>query len=118
MRAQGIEVPPPQEDTDPSSLWPPTADGFRTAVEERLGDLHDCYETYLQTDPDLGGDLKISFVLAPEDGAATPTEVKISDSNLHHTVLEGCIATIFEEFRFEASGSGMAVTWPLHLVPE
>lgn len=122
VRAEGIELPPvpppppatPAEEDAYGSIWPASRDGIENAVFERLGDLHDCYDTYLQVAPDLAGRASVSFVITVDGDVARPREVQLTSDELRHTVFEGCIATVFEELRFEPGGGIQAVTWPLN----
>jgi hypothetical protein len=104
----------PAEEDAYGSIWPASRDGIENAVFERLGDLHDCYDTYLQVAPDLAGRASVSFVITVDGDVARPREVQLTSDELRHTVFEGCIATVFEELRFEPGGGIQAVTWPLN----
>ncbi len=127
----GFEIPKPepgkpeetigfeqlQHDTDVGSVWPADASGIRSALEERLGDLHDCYETALAIDADVSGDVSVRFDVVPDGGPVThASNVTLPASELKDTMLEGCLATVFEELRFESPPDNITVNWPLTLM--
>lgn len=101
------------------SVFPLTADGIRDAVEERQEELHACYETQLHHTPDLAGMLTLGLEVEPGDGDwAHIASVDVIDAEFDAVFLEGCVATVFEELRFDAVDDPVLIRYPVEFSPE
>lgn len=88
--------------------------GIRHAVEERKVELQACYETHLHHTPDLAGRVILDLVVEPTDGAYSGVSgVDVIASDLEAPFLEGCIATVFEELRFEPVDAPVTISYPV-----
>ncbi len=108
-------APRPQPlDGDP---FPLDSQGIADAIDARREDLQACYETALFHTPDLEGSMVLTLVVEPDDeqDASIVSSVKTS-SDLDATILEGCIATVFEELRFQ-KGEQTTINYPVNLAP-
>lgn len=115
-------VPEGEEPEPPDTVWKPDPGGIRGAVRERIGEIRRCYEAWVELDPAIEGKLAVRFAITAEllDGAVDPaarakvTDVDIVGSTLDHTLVEGCVRSVFSELRFEPPPSGrLDVTYPL-----
>lgn len=91
----------------------PDLDGIQDAIDERMPELTACYETHLAHQPEANGKLVMAMQLAPEGTATKIAGVNIAASDMDATMMEGCIATVFEELRFDIVGQPTVVTMPL-----
>jgi len=75
--------------------------GIKRAVEGRQRDLDACYGTALFHTPGLPSQMVLTLQVEPEDGGEESAVTGVAvDSDLDTTILEGCIATVFEEVEF------------------
>ncbi len=96
------------------SIWPADMDGVKGAVGESLPGIVECYEGWLEQNPDLQGRVAVTFSITPgehEDDLASISAAEIDESTLGHTFMEGCVLSVMEELRFEAT-DGLTVTYP------
>lgn len=101
----------PPQPTAPHSL---DRDGIRGAIHEKLPELQDCYDAWLQQHPGLGGTLKLSFQITEADGGGVVQNIAIIDGGVGHLAFEGCVANVFDGLDFEPPQNGaMNVTYPL-----
>lgn len=97
------------------------ADGIRSAVQDSLPEIRDCYEEWLKVNPSIEGRLKVQFTVKtdeqnPADGKVTG--VSLGDERLGHLPMEGCVLSVFEDLKFEAPRGGeLKVTYPIALTP-
>lgn len=94
--------------------------GIAAAVRSSLTEIKACYDAWLRTNPDLGGKVVVDFTL--EQAKAIPGEGRISSaritsSSVGHTVMEGCIVSVFEDLRFEAPTDVLEVSFPIIMTP-
>ncbi len=93
---------------------PLTRDGIQAAVREAKPELRECYESWLQQQPKLAGDVSINFVIDANDaGQGGVQRLSIVDGGLGHTMLEGCVLNVMGELSFERPSSPLNVTYPL-----
>ncbi|MDP1830354.1 MAG: AgmX/PglI C-terminal domain-containing protein [Archangium sp.] len=115
LQALGVR-PEDFEPLDGGPLHALTRDGIRGAVAEELPAIRECYESWLQQYPTLGGKLKVEFTITeiPGRDRAKITRVEIPDGGIGHIPMEGCVRNVFKGMRFEAPRRGeMKVTYPL-----
>lgn len=115
LKALGLG-PEDVEPLDGGPLHALTRDGIKGAVAEELPAIKECYESWLQQNPALGGKLKVEFTIAeiPGRDRAKIMRVDIADGGMGHLVMEGCVRNVFKGMRFEApQGGEMRVTYPL-----
>lgn len=103
-------------------IFTPDSSGIRSAVREKIPEIKDCYESWLKMSPKLAGKLTFSFAILSTDtdggldpsGLARVGEVTLRDSTMRHPFMEGCVADVFSELRFQRpEGGRMDVTYPL-----
>lgn len=88
--------------------------GIQSAIRETLPEMRDCYESWLQQNPELGGTLQLSFQIVAADGGGVVQNIAILDGGVGHRVFEGCVANVFSGLEFEEpEGQPMSVTYPL-----
>lgn len=98
------ELKTPAEGATAPGTYRLDQDGIRQAVEAREADLQACYETAVFHTPDLAGSMTLSFVVEADPGTGLGHVASVDvDTTLDATVFEGCVVTVFEELRFEAT---------------
>jgi hypothetical protein len=76
--------------------------GVAAAVSLRRPDLEACYETALFHSPELQGTLTLVLQVEPQEGEAFGRVTSVeTEGDLEATVFEGCVATVFEEIKFD-----------------
>ncbi len=94
-------------------------ESIAAAMDARTEDLVACYQTALFHTPDLEGKLTLTLELIPEEGQDHATVDSVTtDSELEAPVLDGCIATVFEELKFDVGDEQTTLTWPVVFRPE
>jgi len=92
-------------------------DGIKSAIGEKIPELRQCYEDWLQANPTLAGRMKVSFTIAedPQTGLGDVTQLEIADGDLDHFALQGCVMNVFKDLHFEAPANGpVRVNYPLN----
>lgn len=98
-----------------AGLRPLTPEGIQGAMQDALGDISDCYENWLQQNPDLSGRMTMHFVVRAEgdSGVATIAVVEVIDGGLGHVAMEGCVGNVIHGLRFEPPAEGeTSVNYP------
>jgi len=90
-------------------------EGIRAAVHAGRADIRDCYEQWLQFQPDLSGEMRIHFTIERDDaGAGRVSRVSIPDGGLGNPAFDGCVALAFQGMTFEPPPDGrIEVNYPL-----
>lgn len=109
------------EDREPEDagvpIHPVTSDGIRAAVKAALPEIKECYDGWLQQNPDLGGRVKIKFRIAEIPGRDRAKVMDVDtadDAGVGNIAFEGCVKNVFKTLRFERPEDGeMSVTYPL-----
>lgn len=102
-----------EEEAEPG-VFPMDPEGIKAAIGERTPDLKACYETALFHTPGLEGVLTLVLEVAPAEGEPHARVSKVDvESDLDAVVLEGCIATVFEELRFDTD-TATTLRYPVH----
>jgi TonB family protein len=116
-----IEVLEPVEPVTPApaaSARPPghlDKDQIRAVIGANRAQIRSCYETRLESAPNLRGKVAIRFVIGA-DGQVL--ESKVRESTVGDPELEGCIAARVGTFRFPPTGGGVVVvTYPFIFKP-
>lgn len=79
-------------------------EGVTAAVQERRKDLEGCYETALFHTPGLSGTMTLTLEIVPKEGERWATVASVdTDATTDAAVFEGCVQTVFEELRFDAT---------------
>ncbi|MFZ5440041.1 MAG: AgmX/PglI C-terminal domain-containing protein [Myxococcota bacterium] len=116
LRALGLT----EKDLEPADAGPlhaVDAKGIRSAVQDKLPEIKECYEAWLQQNPQLSGTLKVQFRIAeiPGRDRSKVMDIDIPDGGMGHAMMEGCVKNVFSDLRFETPRGGEArVTYPLH----
>jgi len=87
--------------------------GIADVLRGQMGDIKDCYESWLKENPDLEGRLVVEFAIEadPEDpDIGVVTEVDIPDTDVDHVWMEGCVARVVSEAEFPPPADGGTVT--------
>lgn len=114
LRELGI----PEDAVEPADAGPLHAldrDGIKGAIGEKLPEIKECYESWLQSNPNLGGKLRVEFQIVEIPGRARGKvqAIEIADGGIGHVAFEGCVRNVFDDLRFEApKGGEMRVTYP------
>jgi hypothetical protein len=123
--APGDEDRPDPEDTgraeDEIPVFTSDARGFRAAMRDRMPAIRECYEGWLELQPQLAGELVVQFVLEPPEAGADVTRVQnvdLVDSDVPNPVFEGCVLASLEDLRFEPLDSMKVFTYPLRFSTE
>jgi hypothetical protein len=91
-------------------------DGIKGAVAEKLPEIKECYESWLQQNPALMGKVKVEFRILeiPGRDRGKVMGVTIADGGMGHVAMEGCVGNVFKTMRFEAPRGGeLRVTFPI-----
>lgn len=98
-------------------VFPLDQEGIDRAVRERQTDMQACYETALFHTPGISGKMTLALRIEPDAGQPWGRVASVeSDSTLDATVLEGCLATVFEELRFDAR-EPITIRYPITFEP-
>ncbi len=88
----------------PGGIYALDQDGIAAAVASEHDELTACYETALFHTPGLSGKMTLELEVVPVEGQPHGTVETVDiESDLDATVLEGCIATVFEDLKFAAT---------------
>ena len=107
----------PRQATAAPKRWPVDREGIRGAVREALPQVKDCYESWLEINPNLGGTLTVKFRII-EDAAGeggVVADAALGRSDMDHPFLEGCVLNAMSDLRFDRPPDGeVNVAYPLH----
>ncbi|MEW5738097.1 MAG: AgmX/PglI C-terminal domain-containing protein [Myxococcota bacterium] len=110
------QQPVPQTPPDAGLPFRLDKDGIKAAVAERIPELRECYDAWLEANPSLAGKIKVSFTIAenPDTGLGDVIEIGVLDGGLDHFALQGCVMNVFQDLHFEAPVNGpVKVNYPL-----
>jgi TonB family protein len=96
-----------------------TLDSIRAIVQENRQKIRDCYDAALKNNPDIVGDLVVSFVIDP-NGRVKSAEVNWNESDIHVPELDTCAVAAIRSLMFPASSKGLesSVNYPFNLNPK
>ncbi|MFN3202735.1 MAG: AgmX/PglI C-terminal domain-containing protein [Bradymonadia bacterium] len=119
-------------DVEEAMIWSLDKEGVVGAMKEIKPHIEECYDGWAKrTEDPIEGRVAIQFTIdAPDVEEGSDTEaaqdrpgqikaVKIVQSDLDHSALEGCIVNSIEGVKFQApeSGEPLEVTYPFLLEP-
>lgn len=108
-------IPPPPVDP------PPTRVAVQNAVRSAKPLVGDCYAQALEHSPDLGGTLKVSFTVTPDDeGVGRIRDAEVLDEGLRQPFLEMCVLEALGTAEYpvpEGADGELKVTYPFVLRP-
>ncbi|MCP4871076.1 MAG: AgmX/PglI C-terminal domain-containing protein [Proteobacteria bacterium] len=120
-----LDDPEPSDPNELRTIWSVDPQGIDAAVREALPQLRECYQAWLNVDPDIGGRVLFEIVIdVPQDGEAaedgTPlaaiTELGIADTTVEHPMMESCALNVFSDLWFSPPDNGpVKVTYPVVL---
>jgi TonB family protein len=130
----GIDPAPPAapEAEDASSVSAPSAapsaapssdtrtlEAIRAVVQDNRQKVRDCYDAALKNNPDIVGDLVVSFVIDPQ-GKVKSAEVDWNESDIHVPELDTCAVAAIRSLTFPPSSKGLesTVNYPFNLNPK
>lgn len=96
-----------------------TLESIRGVVSENRQKVRDCYEAALKNNPDIVGDLVVSFVIDPQ-GKVKSAEVNWNESDIHVPELDTCAVAAIRSLTFSPSSKGLesTVNYPFNLNPK
>lgn len=100
---------------DAGHLWTTDAEGIQSAIFESLDGIRECYDGWLELQPDLEGEIVVRFVISEADGDGAVSGAEVVDGTLpEHTFFDGCVLNVMSTMRFEAPADGgeMVVNYP------
>ncbi len=77
------------------------------AVKYHLDQIHGCYRTQLQHDPELQGQLVVRFGISIDGGVSSAS---VEESSLDNQVMEQCVCNRFRQMEFPSPRGGPMVT--------
>lgn len=102
-----------EADKEQTPVFATTADGIREAMAYIKYDIKECYEEWLKLGKPIGGRIKLRFEIVDDGSGASGTrDVRIDDSTLQHTALDGCVGNAVAGLQFEATQEAVSVTYP------
>jgi len=85
-------------------------------VRDQIPEILQCYQGWLQRNPDLEGRINVKFVIATSEedpDLGYVREVDLADTTIGNVWMEGCVLSAMEDAEFEApSGGVVIVTYP------
>lgn len=107
----------PEVPEEAHSIWPATAQGIRSAVEELEPQLRECYLGWKLEAPDLEGEVIVVLTVSPNDtdpGLGTVTEATLEDTSLDHEWMEACVLSVMSGIELEdPPADGLMISYPL-----
>ncbi len=105
------EVPEPSEEgAEPEVLYSTSKEGINDAIRERLSEIRECYQAWLELQPDLEGTVEVKFVISDVDGVGEVTRTETLDTTTtDHTLFEGCVLNVMSTLAFESPEDGGVV---------
>lgn len=96
---------------EPSAeLLPADEEGIDAAVFPQLRDIRECYQAWLEAQPDLAGRIVVRFVVSEQGGTGVVDRIAIVEgTSTGNTLFEGCVMNVMSELRFEAPPGGGTV---------
>ncbi|MBI4821391.1 MAG: AgmX/PglI C-terminal domain-containing protein [Deltaproteobacteria bacterium] len=91
------------------------APGIKSAMQSAVPEIKECYETWLQSNPGLGGKLIVEFTIAADGDEGRVSGAKVAESELGHVFMEGCIMNAVEDLAFDRPGEEIKVRYPFQL---
>jgi hypothetical protein len=105
-----------EEGEQEPELFPLSKEGINDAIRERLGEIRDCYQAWLEVDPELAGKVVVKFhVRENDEGYGEVYEALTQEgTDTNNDFFEGCVVNVMSELRFEppADGGMMTVSYP------
>ncbi len=90
--------------------YPTSKEGINDAIREELSEIRECYQSWLNMEPDLEGEVKVKFVISDVEGVGEVTSTEIMDqTTTSHTLFEGCVLNVMSDLKFEAPEDGGVV---------
>jgi hypothetical protein len=114
-RAETTSSPASERETGTKTLHAADTDGIREAIRADLRELQTCYDEWIKVNPKLDGKVTVAFrLVAAGTGKARIEAARITESQLQHTALEGCVSSVINELSFSDPPNGrLDVTYPL-----
>jgi hypothetical protein len=109
------EVIPPEK-LDEVMVWGTDADSLQGSIMEQHEEFVRCYDAWLEVEPELAGMLKIGLTIGQateQDSLASVTALDVVDSDLDHSVFEGCIIGALQDLTYEQTDGDIVVNYPM-----
>lgn len=116
-----------EEQTD-DLIFSTDREGIKSAMDEVVPELFECYEAWLKTNQELQGKMTISFIIdhqtsdeerevADADTYARVRDAQLMIDGLAHPMMKGCLLNSVEGLKFEAVNEHMEVHYPFYFAP-
>lgn len=122
--AASSDAPGPRTPSGPSSSSSGpadtrTAESINAVIQANREQVRACYDRALESNPDIVGDLVVSFVIDPS-GKVKSAEIDWNESDIHVPELDACATAAIRSLTFPASSRGLEsqVTYPFNLNPK
>jgi len=99
----------------PAMVWSVDKDGIQGAIQDTTPAIKECYQAWLKAEQAIGGRIVIRFTISanPENpDIGQITDVGVNDSELDHTLLEGCVLNAVSETVWVAPDEPLTVNYP------
>jgi hypothetical protein len=97
----------------PRKRYAVNVDGIRAAIGSALPEIQECYEGWIQQEPQLAGRMVIGFQIGPDDaGTGGITQLSIVDGGLGHALMEGCVMNAVQNLDFDRPDEPVTVNYP------
>lgn len=94
-----------------SKMYTPDRNGIRSAIQSKTPEIRECYEPWLQLNPNISGRIVTNFwIVAPENPKQKNAKIdgaKVTESGLGNKLLEGCIINVLSDLNFEKLQDGV-----------
>lgn len=105
------------DDGDPvrEMVWSADKTGIQAAMKEVTAQIQECYDGWIQSNPDMQGKVLVRFTIGAEPGdqEARVLEVELPESELDNPVMEGCVLNVVSGLRFNPPDGGkLVVNYP------
>ena len=97
-------------------VWGTDSDSLQGSVQMQQEEFVRCYGAWLEVEPELAGMLKIGLTIGQateKDSFASVTALDVVDSDLDHSVFEGCIIGALQDLTYERTEEDIVVNYPL-----
>lgn len=88
-------------------------EGIRDAIQSTLPHIEECYSSWVQSQPQLGGRMVIGFQIGSNDaGGGSVQQLLIVDGGLGHALMEGCVMNAVQDVMFDEPQEPLTVNYP------
>ena len=118
---EGLEDEPSDDDDSAgtAAVYEVDYGGIQAGIQSQLEPIRECYQAWLDKNPDIGGKIMLAFTIDPDEDAPEEAGVHgveiLDGSTVDHLFLEGCVMNAVGDLRFEAppDGGSISVNYPI-----